>query len=276
MKTWMVTGSSRGFGRALCEVILDSGDNVVATARNPADLAPLLEKFDASRVLAIALDVTDESAAYRAVDHAIDTFGKIDVLVNNAGYGDIGSVEDTPLAAFRQQIETNLFGTIMMTKAVIPHMRERRSGYLVPFSSVGGRIGAPGRAAYSAAKWGVEGFSESLAREMRLIGVHVTIVEPGGFRTDFAGTSTTLDPGQLDYDAVVGSAARMQREYNGRQPGDPRRGASAILQAVAAETPPLRLVLGSDAVRVIEQADHERRVEFEEWKAVSVSTDFPD
>ena len=164
----------------------------------------------------------------------------------------------------------------MMTKAVIPHMRERRSGYLVPFSSVGGRIGAPGRAAYSAAKWGVEGFSESLAREMRLIGVHVTIVEPGGFRTDFAGTSTTLDPGQLDYDAVVGSAARMQREYNGRQPGDPRRGASAILQAVAAETPPLRLVLGSDAVRVIEQADHERRVEFEEWKAVSVSTDFPD
>ncbi|HBX2745769.1 TPA: SDR family NAD(P)-dependent oxidoreductase [Klebsiella pneumoniae] len=276
MKTWMVTGSSRGFGRALCEVILDSGDNVVATARNPADLAPLLEKFDASRVLAIALDVTDESAAYRAVDHAIDTFGKIDVLVNNAGYGDIGSVEDTPLAAFRQQIETNLFGTIMMTKAVIPHMRERRSGYLVQFSSVGGRIGAPGRAAYSAAKWGVEGFSESLAREMRLIGVHVTIVEPGGFRTDFAGTSTTLDPGQLDYDAVVGSAARMQREYNGRQPGDPRRGASAILQAVAAETPPLRLVLGSDAVRVIEQADHERRVEFEEWKAVSVSTDFPD
>ncbi|MGD1731404.1 oxidoreductase [Klebsiella pneumoniae subsp. pneumoniae] len=276
MKTWMVTGSSRGFGRALCEVILDSGDNVVATARNPADLAPLLEKFDASRVLAIALDVTDESAAYRAVDHAIDTFGKIDVLVNNAGYGDIGSVEDTPLAAFRQQIETNLFGTIMMTKAVIPHMRERRSGYLVQFSSVGGRIGAPGRAAYSAAKWGVEGFSESLAREMRLIGVHVTIVELGGFRTDFAGTSTTLDPGQLDYDAVVGSAARMQREYNGRQPGDPRRGASAILQAVAAETPPLRLVLGSDAVRVIEQADHERRVEFEEWKAVSVSTDFPD
>ncbi|HCB2273212.1 oxidoreductase [Klebsiella aerogenes] len=276
MKTWMVTGSSRGFGRALCEAILDSGDNVVATARNPADLAPLLEKFDASRVLAIELDVTDESAAYRAVDHAINTFGKIDVLVNNAGYGDIGSVEDTPLAAFRQQIETNLFGTIIMTKAVIPHMRERRSGYLVQFSSVGGRIGAPGRAAYSAAKWGVEGFSESLAREMRLIGVHVTIVEPGGFRTDFAGTSTTLDPGQLDYDAVVGSAARMQREYNGRQPGDPRRGAAAILQAVVAETPPLRLVLGSDAVRVIEQADHERRVEFEEWKEVSVSTDFPD
>ena len=273
-RTWLVTGSSRGFGRALCEAILDTGDNLLATARDPAQLAGLDEGRPGTLATA-RLDVTDEADAAAAVATAIERFGTLDVLVNNAGYGDVGSIEDTSLDSFRRQIETNLFGTIIMTKAAIPHMRERRSGHIVQFSSVGGRIGAPGRAPYSAAKWGVEGFSEVLAQEMKLIGVRVTIIEPGGFRTDFAGSSTTLETGRAEYDAVVGNAARMQAAYHGRQPGDPRRGAEAILKVVAAETPPLRLPLGSDAVGAIERSDKARLDELSQWRGLSLSTDFP-
>lgn len=268
-RVWLVTGSSRGFGRAIGDAILAQGDDLVATARDPSGL-----DFGQD-VLTAALDVTDPAAAEQAVAAALARFGRIDVLVNNAGYGDIGSVEDTSLDSFRRQIETNLFGAIIMTKAVIPVMRERRSGHIVQFSSVGGRIGAPGRAAYSAAKWGVEGFSESLAREMALIGVRVTVIEPGGFRTDFAGASTRLDPGRSEYDAVVGAAARMQRAFDGRQPGDPLRGAQAVVRAVTAEQPPFRLPLGSDAVAAIEAADRARLDELESWRALSLSTDYP-
>ncbi len=177
-------------------------------------------------VRTVALDVTDPDAAQTAVRVAVDGFGGLDVLVNNAGYGNVNSIEDTSLEEFRREIETNLFGTIIMTKAAIPIMREQRSGHIIQFSSVGGRIGAPGRAPYSAAKWAVEGFSESLAREMALIGVKVTVIEPGGFRTDFAGSSTSLKEGRTEYDAVVCETARMQRTYDGRQPGDPARGTS--------------------------------------------------
>jgi NAD(P)-dependent dehydrogenase (short-subunit alcohol dehydrogenase family) len=273
-RTWLVTGSSRGFGRALCEAILDAGDNLLATARDPN----LLSGLGAGRPGSVAtarLDVTCEEDAAAAVTTAIERFGALDILVNNAGYGDVGSVEDTPISSFRRQIESNLFGTIIMTKAVIPHMRERRSGHIVQFSSVGGRIGAPGRAAYSAAKWGVEGFSESLTQEMKLIGVRVTIIEPGGFRTDFAGSSTTIEAGRIEYDAVVGNAARMQAAYNGRQPGDPRRGAKAILAVIASDAPPLRLPLGSDTVAAIERSDSARSDELMHWRALGTSTDFP-
>jgi NAD(P)-dependent dehydrogenase (short-subunit alcohol dehydrogenase family) len=272
-RTWLITGGSRGFGRALCDAVLQSGDNLVATARDPGQLEALSGRV--GQLVTAPLDVTDEAQAAEAVAAAIRAFGQLDVLVNNAGYGDIGSVEDTPLDAFRRQIETNLFGTIIMTKAVIPHMRERRSGHIVQFSSVGGRLGAPGRAPYSAAKWGVEGFSEVLAQEMALVGVRVTIVEPGGFRTDFAGASTNIAVGRPDYDAVVGKAARMQQAYDGKQPGDPKRGAQAILTAVAAERPPLRLPLGSDAVTALERSDRARLDELATWRALSVSTDFP-
>jgi NAD(P)-dependent dehydrogenase (short-subunit alcohol dehydrogenase family) len=272
-KTWLVTGSSRGFGRALAEAVLGAGDNLVATARDVAALQGIGDDPHAS-LLTVPLDVTDEEQAEAAVHAAIDRFGSLDVLVNNAGYGDIGSVEDTPLCSFRRQIETNLFGTIIMTKAAIPHMRERRSGHIIQFSSMGGRIGAPGRAPYSAAKWGVEGFSEVLAREMALIGVHVTIIEPGGFRTEFAGSSTHIDEGRAEYDAVVGAAARMQREYNGRQPGDPSKGAKVILEVAGMAEPPLRLALGSDAVTGIEAADRKRLEELARFRALSESTDF--
>ncbi|WP_066826186.1 oxidoreductase [Sphingomonas mali] len=272
-RTWLVTGSSRGFGRALCEAILDAGDSLLATARDPAQLIGLGDGRP-GRLVTAPLDVTDEAQAQDAVATAIAEFGALDVLVNNAGYGDIGSVEDTPLDSYRRQIETNLFGTIIMTKAAIPTMRERRRGHIVQFSSVGGRRGAPGRSAYSAAKWGVEGFSEVLAGEMALIGVRVTIVEPGGFRTDFAGSSTAIEPGRPEYDAIVGAAARMQHAYNGNQPGDPRRGAKAVLDIVNAENPPLRLPLGKDAVGAIEASDRARLEELDRWRALSCSTDF--
>ncbi|WP_420137786.1 oxidoreductase [Sphingomonas sp.] len=272
-KTWLITGSSRGLGRALAEQVLDAGDMLVATARNPGTLTDLMHAHE-GQVLVMPLDVTDEDQAEAAVAAAIARFGGVDVLVNNAGYGDVGSVEDTPLSAFRDQIETNLFGTIIMTKAVIPAMRERRRGHIIQFSSVGGRLGAPGRAPYSAAKWGIEGFSEALAKEMALIGVHVTILEPGGFRTDFAGSSSQIADGRDDYDAVVGTAARMQRGYDGQQPGDPRRAAAAILKIAAMEDPPLRLPLGRDAVAAIEAFDRARLDELARWRALSVSTDF--
>ena len=272
-RTWLVTGSSRGFGRALCEAILDAGDNLLATARDPTQLTGLGDGRP-GRLVTAPLDVTDETQAQDAVAAAVAEFGSLDILANNAGYGDIGSVEDTPLASYRRQIETNLFGTIIMTKAAIPTMREQRRGHIVQFSSVGGRRGAPGRSAYSAAKWGVEGFSEVLAGEMALIGVRVTIVEPGGFRTDFAGSSTAIESGRPEYDAIVGAAARMQHAYNGNQPGDPRRGAKAVLDIVNAENPPLRLPLGKDAVGAIEASDRARLEELDRWRALSCSTDF--
>lgn len=271
---WLITGCSRGLGRALSEAVLDAGHRLVATARDAPQLTDLMKRYgDAVRIA--TLDVSDPIAAEAAVRIAMESFGGLDVLVNNAGYGNVNSVEDTELDEFRRQIETNLFGTIVLTKAVIPIMREQRAGHIIQVSSVGGRIGAPGRAPYSAAKWGVEGFSEVLAQEMALIGVKVTVIEPGGFRTDFAGSSTSLHEGRPEYDAVVGAAARMQRAFNGQQPGDPARAAQVILNVAAMEQAPLRLPLGRDAMMVIEQADRVRLKELERWRELSVSTDFP-
>lgn len=271
---WLITGCSRGLGRALAEAVLEAGHRLVATARDPSTLNDLVQRYgDAVRVA--ALDVTDVVAADRAIELAVQVFGGLDVLVNNAGYGNVDSVEDTPLEDFRRQIDTNLFGTIIMTKAAIPVMRNQRSGHIIQFSSVGGRIGAPGRAPYSAAKWAVEGFSESLAREMALIGVHVSVIEPGGFRTDFAGSSTSLREGRPEYDAVVGATARAQRTYDGRQPGDPQRAGRAIVRLASLPQPPFRLPLGSDALKIIEQADRAKLAELEQWRELSASTDFP-
>ena len=271
---WLITGSSRGLGRALAQAVLEAGHRLVATARDPSQLRDLEARHGAN-VRVAALDVTDPTQAAAAVRMAVDAFGGLDVLVNNAGYGNIGSVEDTPLDDFRRQIETNLFGTIIMTKAAIPLMRRQRRGHIIQISSVGGRIGAPGRAAYSAAKWGVEGFSEALALEMAPLGVQVTIVEPGGFRTDFAGPSTSLSVGRPEYDGVVGAAARMQRAYDGRQPGDPARAARALLAIAAMEAPPLRIALGSDALTAIRQAQHSHLEELARWRGISLSTDYP-
>jgi NAD(P)-dependent dehydrogenase (short-subunit alcohol dehydrogenase family) len=270
---WLITGSSRGLGRALAEAVLAAGHGLVATARDPSQLDDLKRRFGAS-ILTTALDVTDERAAAAAVKAAVDRFGRLDVLVNNAGYGDVASIEDTSLADFRAQIETNLFGTIIVTKAALPLMREQGSGHIIQFSSVGGRIGPAGRAPYAAAKWGVEGFSEVLAREVGPLGVKVTIVEPGGFRTDFAGSSTTLREGRPEYDDTVGKMARYQRDYTGNQPGDPAKAAAAVVHLASLAEPPLRLLLGSDAVRGVEQNDAVRAKEQAAWRDLSVSTDF--
>ncbi|MDH7638120.1 oxidoreductase [Sphingomonas oryzagri] len=272
-QTWLITGSSRGLGRALAEAVLEAGHNLVATARAPEQLADLARHFPDTMV-AVALDVTDAQAAKQAVALAVERFGTLDILVNNAGYGDLAPIEDASLESFRRQIETNLFGTIIVTKAALPLFRERRSGRFIQISSIGGRAGAIGRGPYSAAKFGVEGFSEVLAQEVRPFGLHVTIVEPGGFRTDFAGASTLIEDGHPDYAETVGAVAARQRAYDGNQPGDPAKAAQAILTLAALPAPPLRLVLGSDAFDRAAALDQARIDELHQWRALSRSTDF--
>jgi NAD(P)-dependent dehydrogenase (short-subunit alcohol dehydrogenase family) len=272
-QVWLITGSARGLGRALAEAVLHAGHALTATARNPERISDLSARYG-DRVRTLALDVTNEQAALDAVAVAKETFGRLDVVANNAGYGNVCPIEDTPLAEFRSQIETNLFGVINVTKAAIPLMRVQRSGHFLQFSSVGGRIGPMGRAPYAAAKWGVEGFSEVLAKEVGPLGVKVTIIEPGGFRTDFAGSSTTIREGRPEYDATVGATARFQRDFNGRQPGDPNKAAAAILHITSLVEPPLRLILGSDAFRAIEKNDVARLESDRRWCDLSSSTDF--
>jgi NAD(P)-dependent dehydrogenase (short-subunit alcohol dehydrogenase family) len=272
-KTWLITGSSRGLGRALAEAVLAQGHRLIATARKPEQLADLVERYG-DRVRAVALDVTDESAARAAVQAAVDAFGSLDVLVNNAGYGDLAPIEDTTLEDFRAQIETNLFGVINVTKAALPVMRSQGSGHIIQLASVGGRVGPIGRGAYAAAKFGVEGFSEVLAKEAGPLGIKVTILEPGGFRTDFAGASTSISDGNPAYAATVGAVARFQREYDGAQPGDPAKAASAILKIAGLEDAPLRLPLGSDAVRAVDEAERNRLQSDKKWRRLSMSTDF--
>jgi NAD(P)-dependent dehydrogenase (short-subunit alcohol dehydrogenase family) len=272
-KTWLITGSSRGLGRAFTVAALEAGDKVVAGARKPEQLAELESRFDRN-IRTISLDVTDEVQARKAVETAIETFGALDVLVNNAGYGNVSPIEDTSVQEFREQIETNLFGVIIMTKAVLPHFREQKRGHIIQVSSIGGRIGPVGRAPYAAAKFGVEGFSESLSKEVGPLGIKVTILEPGGFRTDFAGSSTELREGRPEYAATVGATARFQRDYNGRQPGDPAKAAAVLLHVVSLTEPPLRLLLGSDSYGAAEKSALEKLASDQQWKSLSVSTDY--
>jgi NAD(P)-dependent dehydrogenase (short-subunit alcohol dehydrogenase family) len=272
-KVWLITGSTRGLGRALAEAVLAAGHKLLATGRDPGKLSDLVPRYG-DQVRAINLDVTSEQSATRAVAEAIKTFGRLDVVANNAGYGDVCPIEDMSMDEFRAQIETNLFGVVHVTKAAIPFMREQGSGHILQFSSVGGRIGPIGRAAYAAAKWGVEGFSEVLSKEVGPLGVKVTIIEPGGFRTDFAGSSTSIREGRPEYDATVGKTARFQRDFNGKQPGDPAKAAAAVLRITGIDNPPLRLILGSDAFQAIEQNDLAKLNFDRQWKELSISTDF--
>jgi NAD(P)-dependent dehydrogenase (short-subunit alcohol dehydrogenase family) len=272
-KVWLITGSSRGLGRAFTEAILEAGDRVVAAARKPEQLADLKKKYG-EKIRTVVLDVTNEAQAKSAFEVAISSFGSLDVLVNNAGFGNVSPVEDTSLADFRAQIETNLFGVIIMTKAVLPYFRERRAGHLVQVTSISGRVGPAGRAPYAAAKFGVEGFSESLSREIAPLGVKVTIIEPGGFRTDFAGDSTELHEGRPEYASTVGASVSFQKSYNGNQPGDPRKAAAALLHVVSLPEPPLRLLLGRDSYAAAEKSGLEKLESDRTWKDLSTSTDF--
>ena len=273
-KVWLITGSSRGLGRTLAEAVLAAGHKLAATARTPSQLDDLVKRYG-DQVLPVALDVTDETAANDAIKAAIGAFGRLDVLVNNAGYGDIASIEETNLADFRAQVETNLFGVINVTKAAIPFLREQKSGHIIQISSIGGRVGSPGLGAYQAAKWAVEGFSEVLSKEVAPLGIKVTIIEPGGFRTDWAGSSMTIRPNRPEYDSTVGAVAKYIRDnHNGIQPGDPVKAAAAIIHIATLEEPPLRLLLGSDAVHLAEQNDNARVEADKRWRDLSVSTDF--
>jgi NAD(P)-dependent dehydrogenase (short-subunit alcohol dehydrogenase family) len=274
-KVWLVTGSSRGLGRAFAQAALDAGHRVVATARNPLQLSDLVSNYG-DRVRALALDVTSEAQARHAIDTAIETFGGLDVLVNNAGYGNVCPVEDTSLADFRAQIETNLFGVIIMTKAALPFFRERRAGHIIQLTSIAGRIGPIGRAPYAAAKFGVEGFSESLYKEVGPLGIKVTIVEPGGFRTDWGGSSMGTSSVGADYEDTVGAMNRFRESTVATWRGDPRRAANILLNVVDLEEPPLRLLLGDSAVRSADTSSRERAAEAERWADVSRSADFPE
>src|SRR6267378_4200115 len=226
-QVWLITGSARGLGRAIAEAVLAAGDKLIATARHPQQLSDLVERYG-ENVRAVALDVTEEGAAIAAVQLAVDVFGRLDVLVNNAGYGNLAAIEDTTMQDFRAQLETNLFGVVNLTKAAIPVMRRQGTGRILQFSSVGGRVGPIGRGAYAAAKWGVEGFSEVLAKEVGPLGIKVTIIEPGGFRTDFAGSSQTILADNPAYASTVGAVAKFQREYDGAQPGDPKKEVAVV------------------------------------------------
>jgi NAD(P)-dependent dehydrogenase (short-subunit alcohol dehydrogenase family) len=275
-KTWLVTGSSRGFGRQIAEAALRRGDRVIATARNPDDLDDLTGAHG-DHVLTLALDVTDSAAAKRAVDAAMSSFGSLDVVVNNAGYADSAPIEEMSEESFRDQIETNLFGVVNVTKAALPLFHQQRSGHFVQFSSIGGRVGgSPGLGAYQAAKFAVEGFSEVLNAEVKPIGIKVTIVEPGGFRTDWGGSSMKTATVSVDYEDTVGAMNRYRASSVATWRGDPRRAANIILDVVDMAEPPLRLLLGDGAVRSADQSSRERAAEAERWAAVSRSADFPE
>jgi NAD(P)-dependent dehydrogenase (short-subunit alcohol dehydrogenase family) len=273
-KTWLITGTSRGLGRALAVAVLDAGDTLVATARRPEQLADLADRYG-DRVRTLALDVTDRAAAGRAVQAALDTFGRLDVVANNAGHADSAPIEQLAEDDFRAQLETNLFGTVHLTQAALPVFRGQRSGHFLQFSSIGGRVGGtPGLGAYQAAKSAVEGFSEVLSSEVAPLGIKVTIVEPGAFRTDWGGASMRLAEVAPDYAPTVGRMHAYRRSVAGRQPGDPARAAQVLLDVVAMDDPPRRLLLGSDALQMAEHASRVRAREAAVWAGVSQSTDF--
>lgn len=272
-KTWLITGSSRGLGRALAEAVLEKGDNLVATARNTAALADLKQTYG-DRVQLAALDVTDGDAARAAVQIAVDVFGRLDVLVNNAGYGNIAVIEDIDEADFRAQMEVNFYGVFHGTRAALPVMRAQGAGHIIQISSIGGRVATPGLSAYQSAKFAVEGFSEVLIGEVAPFGIKVTIVEPGGFRTDWAGSSMTVAAIPDDYQASLGFLLGYLEANGGKETGDPAKAAEAIFSIAGTETPPLRLLLGSDAVRIAEMAGKARDAGDLQWRQLSLSTDF--
>jgi NAD(P)-dependent dehydrogenase (short-subunit alcohol dehydrogenase family) len=254
--------------------VLAAGHRLVATARDPRQVADLVDAHP-GRAVAVALDVTDRAQAEAAIRAAVDTFGRLDVLVNNAGYANVNAIEDFTEEDFRAQIETNLWGVITVTRAALPVLRKQRSGHILQVSSIGGRTSSPGIGPYQTAKWAVEGFSGVLQKEVSPLGIHVTIVEPGGFRTDWAGSSMTVHDIREEYRPTVGLLAE-RRNSGTTAIGDPGKAAQAILRISEVEAPPLRILLGSDAYAVARAADEARIASDEEWKELTLSTDAED
>jgi len=270
---WFITGTSTGFGRAIAEEALARGAAVVAAARKLDDIADLVARSP-DRVLAVKLDVTRESDVRDAVAAALARFGRIDVLVNNAGYGIVGAVEETPDQELRAQFETNFFGAMALTRQVLPHMRERRSGTIVNISSLGGQSTAPGFGAYCATKFALEAMSEALAAEVKPLGIGVLIVEPGSFRTAFAGNALRSMPAIEAYAASVGPTRAFADGMHGTQAGDPTKAAKAIADVVGRADMPLRLPLGADAIAAIKTHLQTVGDELARWESVARATGF--
>ena len=273
---WLITGCSTGFGRELARLVLERGWRAVVTARDAGKVADLVEGCP-DRALALALDVDDRAQVEAAVRAAEDRFGAIDVLVNNAGYGYLAAIEEGEDDEVRAMVETSVFGLIAATQAVLPGMRRRRCGHVVNISSIGGLVSFAATGFYHATKYAVEGLSESLALEVAPLGIKVTIVEPGPFRTDWAGRSIKQSATRIeDYEGTAGERRRQTEARSGNQPGDPVRGAEAIIAAVEAADPPLRLVLGKPALDIARGKIAALKQDFDAWEATTLGADFPE
>jgi NADP-dependent 3-hydroxy acid dehydrogenase YdfG len=275
-KVWFITGASTGFGRLLAEEVLKAGGKVVATARKVDKVADL-EKQYPQTAKALALDVTDAGQVDSAVTQAVAKFGRVDVLVNNAGYGVAGAIEEVSEAEFMPMFETNVFGLLRVTRALLPQLRKQRSGHILNLSSIGGVVASPGIGFYNATKFAVEGISESLAAELGPLGIRVTIIEPGPFRTDFLGRSGVVAKTRVaDYDSSAGNMRKYFAENDGKQKGDPLRAVHAMMQVVESPNPPLRLLLGASAVQRLRAKLDNWEKEIAAWEKVTVGADFPD
>lgn len=267
-KVWFITGTSRGFGREWTIAALERGDKVAATARNASSLDDLVGRYG-DALLPLALDVTDREADFAAVKQAHDHFGRLDIVVNNAGYGHFGFIEEVTEQEARDQIETNVFGALWVTQAALPYLRAQRSGHIIQVSSIGGIVAFQNVGIYHASKWALEGFSQSLAQEVAPFGVHVTLIEPGGYSTDWAGSSSRRSTPLPDYQEVHEEADRI-RSQRVAKPGDPQASARALLKVVDAENPPLRVFFGELPLQLA-KADYESRLKtWEEWQPVAV------
>lgn len=272
--TWLITGCASGIGRSTAALALERGANVVATARSAERLLGL-KKDHGNRIALVDLDVSDEHAARAAVAIAIEKFGKLDVLVNSAGYSHLGPFEQKTAATFRAEIETNFFGVVNLVRAALPHMRARRSGYIVNISSSAARFGGPGSSAYVAAKWAVSGFTESLAKEIAPFGVKAIAIEPGSIRTDWTRVARAHMPKLLpEYEATVGILMQRTEGLAGNEPGDPDKVAQVIFDLTGRDDLPEHLILGSDALTRVAQAEALRTQAAAVWESVSRSTDF--
>jgi len=274
MRGWLITGASQGLGRAFAEVALKHGDRVVLTSREPAALEDLVELYP-GRVLAITLDVTDRQAVIDAVEFTVAQWGAIDVLVNNAGYGLVGAIEEVTEDQARRQMEVNFFGALWCTQAVLPAMRKQKSGHIFQISSVGGVTSQPNSGLYCASKWALEGMSESLSMEVGPLGINVTLVELGPFRTDWNGASLDRAAPNPAYDEILAERRDvLSGAYARTQPGDPRRAGEALLQILDAEKPPLRLLLGKYAADRAPSVTHTRLEEWATWDWLARGADF--
>jgi short-subunit dehydrogenase len=275
-RVWFITGTSTGFGHLLTEEVLKRGERVIATARDVSQLSRLAQQYP-DRIHSLKLDVTKPQEITSIAQSGIAAFGQVDILVNNAGYGVNGAIEEVAEDEFEPMFQTNIYGLIRVTRAFLPHLRHRRRGHIFNLSSIGGLIGSAGWGFYNTTKFAVEGFSEALAEEMKPLGVRVTVVEPGPFRTDFLGRSGKLARQELiDYAATAGKAREYLKTQSGKQPGDPMKAVEAIITAANSPKPPLHLILGRIALTRFRHKLSDWQQEIAAWESLTTGADFPE